>query len=155
MDTDKEGDCQQCNKTCQLYKGEEAKKALKEDWISSKCKEIDELQKAGRNYILYKVVKELAGINIKRQKGTQAILYKDGILLTENNDIRNKWKEYMEDLYMLQIKNQCPLEDEEIVNDENKGPVFLKDEIRKGTRNTPFTLCNKSIASPQRNEKYI
>ena len=48
----------------------------KEKWISNRCKEIDNLQKAGRSDLSYKVIKELAGINTKRRKGKHAIYNK-------------------------------------------------------------------------------
>ena len=60
-----------------------------------------------------------------------------GVLLTDPEEVRARWKEYIEVLYDKQGKLQdeeIPLEREELVDENNIGPELLKDEIEKAVR---------------------
>src|ERR1043165_4392887 len=71
----------------------------------------------------------------KNTTGNRSSSIKDsrGNLLTEPEEIRNRWKEYVEVLY---DKNGKPsvedigLEEENLVEDDYKGPKILESEIR-------------------------
>ena len=61
---------------------------------------------------------------------TQSIMGKDGKLLTSLDDIKKRWKEYIETLYNADEKPRVsPLEKEEDVPTNQKGPLFIKSEI--------------------------
>ena len=60
------------------------------------------------------------------------MLSQDGKLLTDSEEVKERWKEYIEDLYTKDEKpDHIPLETEEEVDFDSLGPELLKDEIVK------------------------
>ena len=107
----------------------------KENWIRDRCTEVEELINAGRSDLSYQIVKQLAGKR-RGKKLTQAIMDKDGNLLTSLYDIKNRWKEYIETLYAVEEKPiECPLENEKDVSQDQLGPLFIKTEVEYGMKN--------------------
>jgi len=104
----------------------------KEEWWGRECHKLEELERSGRADLMYAKVKELTK---KNTTGNRSSSIKDsrGNLLTEPEEIRNRWKEYVEVLY---DKNGKPsvedigLEEEYLVEDDYKGPKLLESEIR-------------------------
>ena len=55
---------------------------------------------------------------------------KDGNLLTDPEEIKERWREYIEELYTKDEKpHHIPLEPEEEVDMDRLGPEILKEEI--------------------------
>ena len=80
-------------------------------------------------------MKQLAGKR-RGKKQTQAIMDKDGNLLTSLYDIKNRWKEYIETMYAVEEKpKECPLENEKVVSQDQLGPLFIKTEVEYGMKN--------------------
>ena len=83
----------------QLHKElkKETEKA-RESWWKVQCDELDEMDKKGRLDLMYERVKILAK---KRNAGSSGYAVKntDGILLTDAEEVRERWREYTEKLY--------------------------------------------------------
>jgi hypothetical protein len=104
----------------------------KEKWWEEECAELERLENSGRDDILYRRVRELTA-GTKYAVKSKGIKDSNGILLTDNEDIKNRWKEYIETLY---DKDGKP-EEKDIGLDESKdmpedfiGPDILESEVR-------------------------
>ena len=100
----------------------------KETWWTEQCNELDELQKQGRYDILYNRIKDLTK---KKGKSSTTVKDKNGKLLSNPDDVRERWREYIEELY---DKENRPKEEEmgnytETPSEKDIGPLLLKDEI--------------------------
>ena len=107
----------------------------KETWWTEQCNELDELQKQGRYDILYNRVKDLTK---KKGKSSTTVKDKNGELLSSPDDVRERWREYIEELY---DKENRPKEEEmgnytEAPSEEDIGPSLLKDEIVNAIKDT-------------------
>src|SRR6476619_2484961 len=103
----------------------------RERWWENECNELEELDRRARSDLVYAKVGQL-----KRKKTTncksEAIKDETGKLLTEPEEMRNKWKEYIETLYDKNGKSQneeMGIELELDVDEDSKGPVILDSEV--------------------------
>ena len=101
----------------------------KDKWLDEQCKEIEQLEKRGRSDLMYKRAKEV-GKKYKRSKGMNAgLLDKNGNVLNDQEEIKERWKEYFEILYDAAGKpTSCILENEEEVHEDEKGPLIMLSE---------------------------
>jgi hypothetical protein len=98
-------------------------------WWEDQCRELEELQRQGKHGQVYSKIKQLtrkgggkSGISIKSKQGE---------LLTEESEVRHRWKEYVEELY---DKEHKPTEEEMVGSSSNpgdEGPTLLREEIEK------------------------
>ena len=79
----------------ELRRETERAKAL---WWENECKELEDLDRRGRSDLVYAKIGQLTG---KNRNSNTNISVKDGkgALLTEPESIRERWKEYIEELY--------------------------------------------------------
>ena len=68
----------------------------KKAFISSQCKEIEENNRMGKTRVLFKKIRDTKGTFYEKM-GT--IKDRNGMDLTEAEDIKKRWKEYTEELY--------------------------------------------------------
>ena len=68
----------------------------KKDFLSEKCKEIEENNKMGKTRDLFKKMRDTKG-TLHAKMGTIKDRY--GMDLTEVKDIKKRWQEYTEELY--------------------------------------------------------
>ena len=109
----------------------------REDWWKRECSELEELDKKGRSDLLYAKVRQLTGKN-KVMRRNVAIKDANGNLLTEPNEVRNRWKEYIEVLYDKDGKpkpEEMEVEKEREVQEDFKGPGILQSEIEMAIGN--------------------
>ncbi|CAF1140811.1 unnamed protein product [Didymodactylos carnosus] len=102
-----------------------------EDWWKRECNELELLNKQGKADLVYSMVKKLTGSK-KAQSNIHTIKNKDGTLLTDPKLVRQRWKEYIEELYDQDGKpteEEIDLESEMDVEVDNVGPGILEDEI--------------------------
>ena len=71
---------------------------VREEWWKEKCVDLEELDRRDRSDLLYKKVRQLTGQS-RQRNNTSTIKDKNGNLLTDKDDIKNRWKEYIEVLY--------------------------------------------------------
>ena len=64
--------------------------------VSDQCKEIEENNRMGKTRDLFKKIRDTKEI-FHVKMGT--IKYRNGMVLTEAEDIRKRWQEYTEELY--------------------------------------------------------
>ena len=110
----------------------------REDWWDSECKELEEAEKKGRSDLVYAKVKQLTWKNTCTSKNC-SIKGQQGQLLTELDDIRQRWKEYVEQLYDKDGKpdaKEMGLEEERDVMEDNVGPEILRREIEEAIKHT-------------------
>ena len=102
----------------------------REKWWQEQCEEIENLNRRGRSDLVYERVRYLSGGN-KQVKMNKGILDEDGTLLTENEDVKKRWVQYIEKLYSKEEKpTTMELESEEEVEEDSKGPDISLDEVR-------------------------
>jgi len=100
----------------------------KEKWWEEQCEELEMLQKRGRHDLVYENIKKLTRRN--NTGGGTTIKDKNGKLLENPEDIRRRWKEYVEELYWGDNNNNVEDQKEEPTpNADNIGPDVLKDEV--------------------------
>ena len=68
----------------------------KEDFLSDQCKEIEENNRMGKSRDLFKKTRDTKGI-FHAKMGT--IKDRNGMVLTEAEDIKKRWQEYTKELY--------------------------------------------------------
>src|SRR6218665_617383 len=106
----------------------------REKWWNKKCKELEDLQQKGRYDKVYEEVKRLSkkpgkggGIEVRDKQGTE------GSILNKSNEVRNRWKEYVEELYRSgdrEMHDNHEVEEEIPRNEEDIGPEVLGEEVR-------------------------
>ena len=68
------------------------------EWWESDCKEMEELDRSGRSDTVFAKVQQLTRKSSTAGRST-SIKDRDGKLITEPDKIRERWKEYIEQLY--------------------------------------------------------
>ena len=109
----------------------------KDQWWNEKCEDLAEYDKIGRSDLLYQEVRQLTRTGKNTGTKSIAINDKDGELKTEVKDVKERWKEYVEELYDKNgkpLKNDFELEEENIVENDQKGPDIMSDEIYAAIR---------------------
>jgi hypothetical protein len=112
----------------------ETDKARKK-WWEEQCDEIGDLQKQGNHAKVYNKIRQLQK---RKCKSSTEIKDKHGNLLKDGDQIRNRWKEYIEELY---DKENAPTIEEMLnktqqasSNEDEMGPSILKDEINQALK---------------------
>lgn len=115
----------------------ECNKAKIEYW-KEQCKDIEELERKGRIDQMYEKVRALTG-GFKAKMKITAIKDNNGKLLTEETQVLNRWKEYVEELYNKDITTitatTTTIEDEKTVEKDRKGPSILMSEVEWAIKN--------------------
>ena len=104
-------------------------------WWKKTCEEIETLDKLGKHDLMYSKVRQVTSRG--HQSEGKSVNDKHGRLLVEPDEIKDRWTEYIEELYNKRGKpdsTQIPLENEDTINDDNKGPPVLKSEITEAIR---------------------
>ena len=107
---------------------------------------MESLERQGRSDLTYAKVNELTKTKISTSKSS-SLKDKNGNLLTKPEEIKLRWKEYIEELYAKQGKlTQMKIENEVDVCEDNKGPYLLESEIlqtRKEMKDGKAVGCDK------------
>ena len=103
----------------------------RESWWEKECKELEEMDKMGQSDRMYAKVRQIT----MKPKTCSCATVKDGSgkLLTEPQEIQNRWKEYTEVLYDKSGKpnmDDIKLEEEQQVHPDDLGPQLLHSEIK-------------------------
>ena len=78
-------------------------KRSKKSFLSDQCKEIEENNRLGKNRDLFKKIKDTKGI-FHAKIGT--IKNRNGMDLTEAENIKKRWQQYTEELYKEDLQTQ-------------------------------------------------
>ncbi|KDR20787.1 hypothetical protein L798_05100 [Zootermopsis nevadensis] len=108
----------------------------REDYINEVCDEIMTLQRIGRYNFMYAKAKELGW---KENNGirTQEIEDPSGKIVSDQNEVKAVWENYIEELYDKAIrpdKIEMELEPEEEVEEDDKGQEILKSEVERAIK---------------------
>ena len=101
------------------------------------CGELEEMERNGRNDLMYGKVRQLTRTGKAMVGSSTAIKDVNGMLLMESEAIRKRWKEYIEELYSKSNKPQLVemgVELEGDVEEDDKGPEIIGDEIRSAIK---------------------
>ena len=74
----------------------------KKDFLSDHCKEIEENNRMGKTRDLFKKIRDIKGI-FHAKMGS--IKDRNGMDLTETEDIKKRWQEYTEELYKKYLQD--------------------------------------------------
>ena len=103
----------------------------RDDWWTEQCLEIEEFDRRGRPDLMYARIKQItSGRNKSGQN--DGIEDNSGKLLTDGIEIRERWKEHIEELYSKDNKptwEEMNVENEKLVEIDNVGPAILESEI--------------------------
>ena len=94
----------------------------RECWWKEQCDELEEMDKKGRHDLMYARVKQITRTAKTGANSSIAIKNKSGMLLTEPREVKNRWKQYIEELYCAHDKPQLvelKLEAEKDVGEDN------------------------------------
>ena len=80
----------------------------KKAFLDDQCKEIEENSRMGKTRDLFKKIRDIKGI-FHAKMGT--IKDRNGVDLTEAEDIKKRWQEYTEELYKRDFHNEDNHED--------------------------------------------
>ncbi|XP_069979408.1 uncharacterized protein [Penaeus vannamei] len=97
----------------------------KEIWLNGECEEMEASMSRNSNE-LYDKVKKLSGKKGNSRSG--CIRSEDGVMLTESQDICNRWVRYIKELFD-DTRNDPPTIEAEI-----EAPEISRDEIRSGMK---------------------
>ena len=75
----------------------------KKDFLSDQCKEIEENNRKGKTRDLFKKIRDTKGTFHAKMC---SIKDRNGMDLTEADDIKKRWQEYTEELHKKEIHNQ-------------------------------------------------
>ena len=75
----------------------------KKDFLSDQCKEIGENNKMGKTRDLFKKIRDTKGIFHAKMS---SIKDRNGMDLTEVEDIKKRWQKYTEELYKKDLHDQ-------------------------------------------------
>ena len=79
----------------------------KKAFLSDQCKEIEEKNKMGRTRVLFKKIRDTKGTFHAKM---DSIKDRNGMDLTEAEDIKKRWQEYTEELYKKYLHDQDNLD---------------------------------------------
>ncbi|KAL4125923.1 hypothetical protein QTP88_010160 [Uroleucon formosanum] len=100
-------------------------KAAKEKYLEGKCEEIDILMQMGKIEEAYKTVKRFFGV---RTLKSGAIENKEGEIIYEQEQVVDRWKEYIEALYK---EEELFVTDLEKINDNEQDEEYVKYPVLK------------------------
>ena len=95
----------------------------KKDFFSDQCKEIEENNRTGKTRDLFKKIRDTNG-TFHAKMGS--IKDRNGMDLTEAEDIKKRWKEYTEELYKKDLHN--PDNHDDVIT--NLEPDILESEVK-------------------------
>ena len=78
----------------------------KKGFLNNQCKEIEENNRMGKTRDLFKKIRDTKG-TFQAKMGT--IRDRNGMDLTEAEDIEKRWQEYMEELYKKDLMTQITM----------------------------------------------
>ena len=104
-------------------------RAAKDKWFNELCEEMMELEKNNNAKELHAKVKEATGAKKKKARLQSCIKDKDGNILFEANQINDRWKEYIKDLYDDENRK------DDIMIENQEGPPILISEVKYAMRN--------------------
>ena len=97
----------------------------KKAFLSDQCKEIEENNRMGKTSNLSKKIRDTKG-TFHAKMGT--IKYKNGMDLTEAEDIKKRWQEYTEELYKKDLHN--PDNHDGVITHTHLEPGILECEVK-------------------------
>ena len=103
-------------------------KDAKSEWWDQNCKEIEELDAQNRSKELHRKIKSITGKK-KRSNASKCIENKNGEMLFEDEEIVNRWVEYIQELYDDQ-RGEPP----EVAVDEEDQLPFLPEELENAIK---------------------
>src|SRR5688572_18292510 len=109
---------------------------VKDQWWNKKC-ELAEFDRMGRSDLLYQEVRQLTRTGKKTGTKNIAINDKNGELKTEVKDVKERRKEYIEELCDKNgkpLEEDFELENENMVESDQKGPAIMSDKIYAAIR---------------------
>lgn len=106
----------------------------RERWWEEQCQDIEEMDKKGRNDLVYDRVRQLTSERKKNPDNSKHIKNGTGEMVKDDKEARETWRKYMEDLYdkkgKPKMENLETIQETEVEEDK-KGPGLLDSEIIK------------------------
>ncbi|XP_076454867.1 uncharacterized protein LOC143289703 [Babylonia areolata] len=106
-------------------------KAAKENWIEEQCEEVEKGMEAGNSKRAFSTLKTLTKTS---QPRSAVIEDKDGMLLTDSEEVLKRWTEYCDGLYNYQLNPDSsilqdnPRSTDKSVKRRTCDPVFTSDQ---------------------------
>lgn len=92
---------------------------------------LEDLGGSGRSHLVYAKIKEIHQED-RGSKKQGNVVSKDGTLLTDSEDVKGRWRKYIDELYAKDEKPTfIPLEPQEEVDIDSIGPDLLPEDVIK------------------------
>ena len=108
-----------------MQSSKEQQRTHKKAFLSDQCKEIEENNRMGKTRDLFKKIRVTKGI-FHAKLGT--IKDRNGMALTEPEDIKTRWQEYTEELYKKDLHN--PDNHDGVITHTQLQPDILECEVK-------------------------
>lgn len=106
--------------------------AAREKWLSSECEDIEGLEKKKQYDLMYKKVRNVTWDGRKAIVRLREIENKEGKIIYDDKAVRERWSEYVKEIYATNEKPpSLNIEEEWETEFENRGLSILKCEIEK------------------------
>ena len=106
-------------------------KEARENWIEEQCDTIEKSMVTGDSKAAYNTLKVLTKTS---QPRTAVIDNKDGKLLTDKDQVLERWTEYCNGLYNYELKPDRSILQDQYPQDEEESPPILKEEVEAALR---------------------
>ena len=107
----------------------------KEKWLTKECEDIEGLEKKGQYDIMYRKVKNISWDAGKVKGRIREIEDKEGRSICGEEEVKERWKQYVMELYKTEDKpEELKIEEEGEVDEECRGASILMSEIQKAIR---------------------
>ena len=106
-------------------------KRAREHWWAEKCEELMDMDRKGRSDLMYAAIKSVKK-GKRTTRGGAVLRDREGRMLTTDEEIRERWVEYVEELYDKDGKPELvdlATEAEDLVGVDAKGPGLLVEEV--------------------------
>jgi hypothetical protein len=108
----------------------------RKEWWKRTCDELEELDRGDRSDLMYRRIKTLTGQD-KIKNRNEGIKDEQGELMSEPEEIKNRWKRYIEVLYDKDGKPSeadFQMEEESLVDPDALGPDLMESEVTEAIK---------------------
>ncbi|KAL3286437.1 hypothetical protein HHI36_000945 [Cryptolaemus montrouzieri] len=101
----------------------------KEEWMRTKCEEIEKLKKKHNAFAVHKKIKEVT--NTKESYTSMKIINEENKIITDENEIVEQWETYIETLFAIYSPREY-----DRIGSLKSAPTILKSEHSKNRKAT-------------------
>ncbi len=111
--------------------------ADKEAYLNEICKNVEDANAQNKSRAVYQSVRQITG---KKEKRVRAVKDKIGIVITDPEKVKDRWKEHFEELYNgkstadAEMLKELPAKTEDETRMEDTTPKLMREEIEAAVK---------------------